>query len=281
MDHGTSLPPPQVIEAVVRAALTEDVGSGDVTAVLIPAAGRAQARVITRESAVLCGAAWFDEVFRQLDARVHVEWLAHDGDDVRPDQALCRLHGPARALLTGERTALNFLQTLSGTATVTRRFVRLLAGGKTQLLDTRKTVPGLRAAQKYAVRCGGGRNHRMGLYDGVLIKENHIKAAGAISAAVRAARQRHPQLPVEVEVESLTALNEAVESGADIALLDNFTVAMMREAVKLAAGRIKLEASGGMDEGKLLEVAQTGVDYISVGSLTKHIQAIDLSMRFL
>ncbi|HTT07619.1 MAG TPA: carboxylating nicotinate-nucleotide diphosphorylase [Gammaproteobacteria bacterium] len=281
MDHAPPLPPDQVIEAAVRAALTEDVGSGDVTAILIPAATQAQAQVITREPAVLCGGAWFDEVFRQLDTRVRVEWQAHDGDDVRADQVLCRLHGPARALLTGERTALNFLQTLCGTATVTRRYARLLTDSKTQLLDTRKTVPGLRAAQKYAVRCGGGRNHRLGLYDGVLIKENHIKAAGSIAAAVQAARQRHPRLPIEVEVESLAELTEAVQSGADIALLDNFSVPMMREAVKLAAGRLKLEASGGLDERKLPEVAQTGVDYISAGSLTKHVHAIDLSMRFL
>ncbi len=265
----------------MRAALTEDVGGGDVTAVFIPAAAQAQAQVITREPAVLCGAAWFDEVFRQLEARVRVEWLAQDGDEVQSDQVLCRLQGPARAVLTGERTALNFLQTLSGTATVTRRYARLLEGTKTQLLDTRKTVPGLRAAQKYAVSCGGGRNHRMGLYDGVLIKENHLQAVGSISAAVQAARQRHPQLPIEVEVESLDQLTEAVQSGADIALLDNFTVAMMKEAVQLAAGRVKLEASGGLDEQQLRAVAETGVDYISVGSLTKHVRAIDLSMRFL
>ena len=271
----------KTVDELVAAALREDVGDGDVTAALVPEDARSEARVITREAAVLCGRPWFDAVFRQLDPTIRIDWLAQEGQDVKPDQELCRLHGPTRALLTGERTALNFLQTLSGTATVARQYVRMLDGTRTKLLDTRKTVPGLREAQKYAVRCGGGQNHRFGLYDGILLKENHIMAAGSVGAAVASAKARYPNLSVETEVESLDELREAIEAGADIALLDNFALAAMREAVRISAGRIRLEASGGLDRDKLRAVAETGVDFISVGSLTKHLHAIDLSMRFI
>ena len=268
------------VDELVAAALREDVGGGDVTAALIPETSQSNARVITREAAVLCGRPWFDAVFRQIDPAIRIEWTAAEGWDVEPNQELCRLSGPTRALLTGERAALNFLQTLSGTATVVRQYVLLLDGTRTRLLDTRKTIPGLREAQKYAVRCGGGQNHRMGLYDGILLKENHVMAAGSVGAAVRDAKTRYPQLPVETEVESLAELREAIDAGADIALLDNFDLAAMRDAVKLGAGRIRLEASGGLDRDGLRAVAETGVDYISVGALTKHLRAIDLSMRF-
>lgn len=268
------------VDELVAAALREDVGDGDVTAALIAETSQSNARVITREAAVLCGRPWFDAVFRQIDPAVWVVWTATEGQGVEPNQELCRLSGPTRALLTGERTALNFLQTLSGTATVVREYVRLLNGTTTKLLDTRKTLPGLREAQKYAVRCGGGQNHRMGLYDGILLKENHIMAAGSVGAAVKWAKTRYPHLPVETEVESRAELREAIDAGADIALLDNFDLAAMRDAVKLSAGRIRLEASGGLDRDSLRAVAETGVDYISVGALTKHLRAIDLSMRF-
>jgi nicotinate-nucleotide pyrophosphorylase (carboxylating) len=270
----------KTVDELVASALREDVGDGDVTAALVPEDARSEARVITREAAVLCGRPWFDAVFRQLDPTIRIDWLVQEGQDVEPGQELCRLHGPTRALLTGERTALNFLQSLSGTATVARQYVRMLDGTRTKLLDTRKTVPGLREAQKYAVRCGGGQNHRFGLYDGILLKENHIMAAGSVGAAVAGARARYPNLPVETEVESLDELREAIDAGADIALLDNFAPAAMREAVRISAGRIRLEASGGLDRDKLRAVAETGVDFISVGSLTKHLRAIDLSMRF-
>lgn len=268
------------VDELVATALREDVGDGDVTAALIPETSQSNARVITREAAVLCGRPWFDAVFRQVDPTIRIAWTAAEGQDVDPNQELCRLSGPTRALLTGERTALNFLQTLSGTATVVRQYVRLLDSTATKLLDTRKTLPGLREAQKYAVRCGGGQNHRMGLYDGILLKENHIMAAGSLGGAVRNAKTQYPHLPVETEVESLAELREAIDAGADIALLDNFDLAAMRDAVKLSAGRIRLEASGGLDRDGLRAVAETGVDYISVGALTKHLRAIDLSMRF-
>jgi len=264
----------------VRAALAEDIGPGDLTANLIPVDAVASARVVCRQTAVLCGQAWFEAVFRQLDPRVEIAWQAHDGDDIAPDRVLCQLNGPARALLTGERCALNFLQTLSGTATVTRRFVNALGDVHTRLLDTRKTLPGLRLAQKYAVRCGGGHNHRKGLYDAILIKENHIAAAGSISAAMTAARRLAPAgTPMEVEVETLDQLREALAVGAAQILLDNFSLAALREAVMITARRATLEASGGVGIDGLKAIATTGVDFISVGALTKHVQAVDLSMR--
>lgn len=268
------------LDQLVQAALHEDVGSGDVTASLIPEHKMAVARVISREDAVLCGTAWFDRVFSLLDPRVTVKWSRTDGETLGANGLLCEMSGPARALVTGERTALNLLQTLSGTATVTRHFVAQLAGTKTMLLDTRKTIPGLRKAQKYAVRCGHGYNHRIGLYDGILIKENHIAAAGSITAAIAAIR-RVSQLPIETEVEAVTQIPEAIAAGANMLLLDNFDLASMREAVGLAAGRVKLEASGGFGLDGLREVAETGVDFISVGALTKHLRAVDLSMRFM
>ncbi len=264
----------------VRRALMEDVGSGDLTASLIPENARSQATVISREAAVLCGVAWFDEVFRALDPDVDIRWYVQDGGSVRPDQPLCDLEGKARALLSGERTALNFLQILSGTATTARRYADAVAGTQAQVLDTRKTLPGLRLAQKYAVACGGCRNHRKGLYDAILIKENHILAAGSIGRAVAAARRQHPGVTVEVEVESLEELQQGLEAEADILLLDNFDTDRMAEAVALTAGRAKLEASGGITLGTIRKIAETGVDFISVGALTKDVHAVDLSMRF-
>ena len=263
----------------VRHALAEDLGAGDVTAALLSAEGSSAATVITREDAVLCGTAWFDAVFAQLDATVRISWLEQDGDAIQAGQELCRLCGPTRALLSGERSALNFLQTLSATATATHRYVAAIAGTGAQILDTRKTIPGLRAAQKYAVRCGGGRNHRMGLYDAILIKENHIVAAGSIERAISSARQLSPDLSIEVEVENLEQLQQALAAHADSILLDNFALDDLPAAVTLSAGRAKLEASGGITLDNVRDIASTGVDFISVGSLTKHIQAIDLSMR--
>ncbi|MGH8564075.1 MAG: carboxylating nicotinate-nucleotide diphosphorylase [Gammaproteobacteria bacterium] len=270
----------ETIDDVVRRALHEDVGGGDLTAALVPESLCSVAHVVSREPAVLCGKPWFDHVFQTLDPGVRIEWRARDGDEIEAGQALCRLSGSARALLSGERTALNFLQTLSGTATTTRRHARALEGTGTKLLDTRKTLPGLRAAQKYAVRCGGGHNHRLGLYDGILIKENHIRAAGSIGAAVATARSLYRETPMEVEVETLAELEQAIAAGADIALLDNFSLGDLRESVAQNAGRLRLEASGGYDLATLREAALTGVDYISVGALTKHVRAIDLSLRF-
>jgi nicotinate-nucleotide pyrophosphorylase (carboxylating) len=275
--------PPDVEEQVAR-ALAEDVGSGDLTAALVPKDRSGRATVITREQAVICGQPWFDAVFRQIDSSVRIEWAVGEGAPVAPDQLLCRVTGPARSLLTGERTALNFLQTLSGTATTTRRYVELLAGLPCRVLDTRKTIPGLRQAQKYAVRCAGGRNHRMGLYDGILVKENHIMAAGSIAAAVAAARAAGAQVPVEVEVETLEELKQALDAGADMALLDEFSLDDLRAAVAMnrshPRGPMKLEASGNITFETLRPIAETGVDFISVGSLTKHVRAVDLSMRF-
>jgi nicotinate-nucleotide pyrophosphorylase (carboxylating) len=271
---------PDDICECVRRALAEDLGRGDLTAALIDARVDARARAISREPAVLCGSAWFEEVFRQLDASIRVSWQAHDGDLIHADQVLCRLTGPARALLSGERTALNFLQTLSGTATAARRYVEAVAGTRAQILDTRKTLPGLRRAQKYAVRVGGARNHRLGLFDGILIKENHIAAAGSITAAIAAARRQSAKVPVEIEVENLEQVREALAAGADMLLLDNFDLDGLRAAVRETAGRAKLEASGGVDLARVRSVAETGVDYISVGALTKHLHAVDLSMRF-
>lgn len=267
------------IERQVADALAEDVGSGDITAQLIPSGRRAEAQVITREPAVVCGTAWVNEVFRQLDERVQVRWLVADGEFVRADQALFRLEGPARALLTGERTALNFVQTLSAVATQCRYFADLVADTQVKLLDTRKTIPGLRRAQKYAVTCGGCYNHRIGLYDAFLIKENHIAACGSIAAAVSAARAIAPNKPIEVEVENLDELRQALAAEVDVIMLDELSLTDMRLAVELTAGRAKLEASGGVSETSLRQIAQTGVDYISIGALTKHIRAIDLSMR--
>jgi len=267
------------IEANVRNALREDIGSGDITAQLIPAERLAQARVITREAAVVCGTAWVDAVFRQLDPRVAVHWLVADGDRVAADQPLFLLEGPARALLSGERSALNFLQTLSAVATRCRHFADLVQGTQVKLLDTRKTLPGLRLAQKYAVTQGGCHNHRIGLYDAFLIKENHIAACGGIAQAISAAHGIAPGKPVEVEVESLDELRQALDAGADIVMLDELSLEDMRTAVALTAGRAKLEASGGINEGTLRTIAETGVDYISIGSLTKDVKAIDLSMR--
>lgn len=264
----------------VANALAEDVGSGDLTAALIPAAAWSKATVICRENAVICGIGWFDETFAQIDDRVTVNWTVADGDAVEPEQRLCTLTGPARSLLTGERTALNFLQTLSATATVTRRYADLVAGTRARVLDTRKTVPGLRQAQKYAVSCGGGKNHRMGLYDAILIKENHIMAAGSIAQAVSSARTIAPKVPVEVEVEDLAEFEQALTAGADIIMLDNFSLPHMRQAVTLNRTGAKLEASGNVELDTLRDIAQTGVDYISSGALTKHVRAIDLSMRF-
>ena len=265
----------------VRQALTEDVGNGDITASLIPAASTARARVITREPMVLAGQPWVDALFATLDPRVQLYWQAGEGTWLEAGATLLELEGPARSLLTGERAALNFLQTLSGTATGVARHVALLAGTQARLLDTRKTLPGLRLAQKYAVGVGGGQNHRLGLYDAFLIKENHIMAAGSIGAAIAQAQASAPGKPVEVEVENLEELQAAITAGADIIMLDNFDTAAMKEAVAINAGRAKLEASGGISRDNLRDIAETGVDYISMGALTKDLQSIDLSMRFL
>jgi len=266
------------LEASVRRALAEDLGTGDRTAALVSPGQTVRAHVIGREPAVLCGTDWFDEVFRQLDPRVRVAWEARDGDAIRSEQVLCRLEGPARALLSGERCALNFLQFLSGTATRTRAYVLAVRGTRAQILDTRKTIPGLRLAQKYAVRCGGGGNHRLGLYDAILIKENHIAAAGSVGGVLAAAAGA--DVPVEIEVESLAQLREALEAGATRILLDNFDLAALRAAVAETRGRAQLEVSGGVTLEGIREIAETGVDFISVGDLTKSVRAVDLSLRF-
>jgi nicotinate-nucleotide pyrophosphorylase (carboxylating) len=274
--------PPDLAAQVAR-SLAEDIGSGDVTAALVAPNTRAHATLVTREAAVLCGSPWADETFRQLDPAVKVGWRVREGDAVAAGAILCDISGPARAILTGERTAINFLQTLSGTATQTRRYVDAVAGTGCQIIDTRKTLPGLRLAQKYAVRCAGGRNHRIGLYDMVLIKENHIVAAGGIAAALAQARAEAPRIPVEIEVETLTEFRDALANRPDVILLDEFSEDAMREAVALnrAAGAVaKLEASGGVDLDNVRRIAATGVDFISVGSLTKHVHATDLSLRF-
>lgn len=273
-------PDEELVRANVVGALAEDLGEGDPTSALIGESIQARATVIAREPAVLCGTAWFEMTFRAFDPAVTVEWTANDGSAVEAGQVLCTVRGTARALLSGERTALNFLQTLSGTATLARTYRERVAGLPVVLLDTRKTVPGLRAAQKYAVRCGGCSNHRMGLYDAILIKENHLEACGSISSAIKLAREMFPEMPVEIEVERIDQAAEALEAGADIILLDNFTVPAMREAVALCQGRSKLEASGGITLDNVREVAETGVDRIAIGSLTKDVRAIDLSMRF-
>jgi len=272
--------PPPTIHADVERALVEDIGTGDVTAALIDPAARANARIVCREEAVLAGSPWADECFRQLDPHVHIRWHRADGDRISADTVLCELEGNARALVAGERNALNFLQTLSGTATVTRTYVDAVAGTRAKILDTRKTVPGLRLAQKYAVRCGGGHNHRLGLYDAILIKENHVTAAGGVANAIRAARAARPGVFLDCEVESLDELRDAIEAGADRVLLDEFSDAMLRDAVTLAAGRVPLEVSGSVNLDRVRAIAETGVDCISIGALTKHVRAVDLSMRF-
>ncbi len=279
----TDFAPPDIddLRAQVRQALAEDVGAGDVTAALIGAAAPARARVVTREDAVICGRPWFDEVFRQLSGDLHIAWHASDGAHVRAREVLCELRGPARALLTGERTALNFLQLLSGTATAARRYVDAVAGTGAVILDTRKTLPGLRRAQKYAVRCGGAENHRLGLYDAVLIKENHIAASGGVAAAVEAAKRAAPRgMPIEIEVENLEQLREALAAGAERLLLDNFELDALRAAARETNRRARLEASGGITLANVRAIAETGVDYISIGEITKNVRAVDLSMRF-
>ncbi len=278
-----SVPVPADLPRQVANALAEDIGSGDLTAALIPADRAGRASVITRESAVICGVPYVEAAFAQVDARARIEWRIAEGDSVVAGQLLFEVNGPARSLLTAERTALNFLQLLSGTATAAHSYAVLLEGTNCRLLDTRKTIPGLRTAQKYAVRVGGGHNHRMGLFDGILIKENHIMAAGSIAGAVDAARRGGAGVPVEVEVENLAELRQAVDAGADIAMLDEFSLPSLREAVALNAGSLrplKLEASGGITAATIREIADTGVDFISVGSITKHVRAVDLSMRF-
>ena len=265
----------------VRAALAEDLGTGDLSASLIPGNRNATANVITRSPGVFCGQFWVQETMQQVDKRIQIDWHVSDGEVIAADQHLFTLTGAAASLLTAERTALNFVQLLSGTATRTAHFVALLQGQNTQLLDTRKTIPGLRLAQKYAVKCGGASNHRIGLFDAYLLKENHIAAAGSITAAVAAARANQPDKTIEVEVENLAELDEAIAAGADIAMVDNFTLADTHTAVARSAGRIKLEASGGINDQTLAEIAATGVDYISSGDLTKTIIPMDLSMRFI
>ena len=267
------------IAADVERALTEDLGQGDATAALLPADARAQARLTCRDAAVIAGSAWFDACFRRLDPSVQIDWLVRDGDQAAPGALICSLAGHARSLVTAERSALNFLQLLSATATTTARHVAAVAGTAVRVLDTRKTVPGLRVAQKYAVRCGGGHNQRMGLYDAILVKENHIIAAGSIAAAVSAARRLHPDLPLEVEVENLDELEQALQASVDRIMLDNFELEQMREAVARTAGRVPLEISGNVDLQTIGDYARTGVDFISVGALTKHVHAIDFSLR--
>ncbi|MFM8467577.1 MAG: carboxylating nicotinate-nucleotide diphosphorylase [Oxalobacteraceae bacterium] len=266
-------------EANIRAALEEDIGSGDWTAQLVPATTMVTANVIAREPAVLCGAPWFEGVMSQVDPRLHIDWRVAEGDHLPAQAEVCRIHGPARSLMTAERAALNFLQLLSAVATATRDVVRLIDGTRAAILDTRKTLPGIRLAQKYAVRVGGGKNQRLALYDGILIKENHIAAAGSIAAAMAAARALNAGVSIQIEVENLDELRQALEANAESILLDNFTTAQMREAVHMTAGRAILEASGGVNRDTVRAIAETGVDRISIGSLTKDIRAIDYSMR--
>jgi nicotinate-nucleotide pyrophosphorylase (carboxylating) len=269
------------VEQQVAAALREDIGSGDLTAQLVNADHPARATVVSREAAIVCGSPWFASAFSQLDPEITVDWRVQEGQSIAPEQVLCEIRGRARPLLTAERTALNFLQTLSGTATTTRQFVDAVRGTQAAIVDTRKTVPGLRLAQKYAVRIGGGQNHRIGLFDGVLIKENHIMAAGGIGLAMRFARDTSPPgVPIQIEVENLAQLQQALAAGAKMVLLDNFDLTRMREAVREAGGRAKLEASGGVSLATVRAIAETGVDRISIGALTKDVHAVDLSMRF-
>lgn len=268
------------IQRNVSIALQEDVGSGDITASLIPEKNTSSAQIFSREPAIVCGIDWVNEVYKQIDPKVEIDWLVNDGMNILANQKLCSLKGSARSLLTGERTALNFLQLLSGTATTTRMWVEVLSGTKTKLLDTRKTIPGLRVAQKYAVTCGGGKNHRMGLFDAFLIKENHIAASGSIAKAVELARKMHTDKMLEVEVENIEQLKEALQLNVDVIMLDNFNPSMMMEAVALTDKKVKLEVSGNLSLSNIQEIALLGVDFISVGAITKHVQAIDLSMRF-
>jgi nicotinate-nucleotide pyrophosphorylase (carboxylating) len=268
----------QITDDVER-AFAEDLGSGDATAELLPADAHAEAQLTCREAAVIAGTAWFDACFRHLDPTVRIDWQASDGQRVTPGAVICNLSGHARALVSAERSALNFLQLLSGTATTTADYVAAVAGTAARVLDTRKTVPGLRLAQKYAVRCGGGHNHRIGLYDAILVKENHIIAAGSIAAAAQAARRLHPKLLLEVEVENLDELTQALDAGVDRIMLDNFSLPLMIEAVRYTAGRVPLEVSGNVSLDTIGEFARTGVDFISVGALTKHVRAVDLSLR--
>jgi nicotinate-nucleotide pyrophosphorylase (carboxylating) len=275
MNHTTGLVDPEDIARFIR----EDLGQGDLTALIVPDSARAEATVITREAMVLCGGPWFEAVFARLDPSIRIDWQEDEGVDLPAGALLCTLEGPARALLTGERTALNLLQTLSGTATLARRYLRAAAGSGLTVLDTRKTLPGLRQAQKYAVRCGGCANHRLGLFDGILIKENHILAAGSIALAVSKARELDAHVPIEVEVENLDELEQALEAGVIRIMLDNFTLDRMREAVAINAGRAKLEVSGNVSLENIPAIAATGVDYVSIGALTKNVRAVDLSMR--
>ncbi|MGO4411884.1 MULTISPECIES: carboxylating nicotinate-nucleotide diphosphorylase [Cupriavidus] len=275
--YGPALP--AALAANVQAAIAEDVGTGDLTGLLIPADKPVQARVIVRESAVLCGQPWFEACMAAVDARLQVRWLKEEGARMAPDDVVCEIAGPARALLTAERPSLNFLQLLSGVATATRRYADLIAGTRARVLDTRKTLPGLRLAQKYAVRIGGGENQRLALYDGILIKENHIAAAGSITAAMQAALALGTDASVQIEVESIAELEEALAAGAKSVLIDNFTVPMMREAVEINRGRALLEVSGGVNAESIREFAETGVDRISVGALTKDVRATDYSLR--
>lgn len=270
----------EIMQEIIKLALNEDIGSGDITAKLIPESAQISATVISREPAVICGQSYFNAVFAELDTDIRIDWLVKECSEVKADTYLCTLTGNARHILTGERTALNFLQTLSATATQVKPFVDAIHGTQAKILDTRKTIPGLRVAQKYAISCGGGQNHRMGLYDGILIKENHILAAGGIQAAVTQAKTNNPEIPVEVEVENVAELQQALAAGADIIMLDNMSTTQMREAVQITQGRAKLEASGNVDINNVRDIAETGVDFISIGGLTKHIHAVDLSMRF-
>lgn len=276
-------PPANVVDADVARALAEDLGSGDVTAALLPDVADS-AYLLCKEDAVVCGRPWFDACHRALDPRVRIAWRVDEGDRVRKGTVLATLQGRARTLVSAERASLNFLQTLSGTATTTAQYVEAVRGTRALILDTRKTIPGLRLAQKYAVRVGGGVNHRIGLYDAVMLKENHVRAAGSLTAAIRAARDLHPSLPLIVEVESLVQLEEALREGCDRILIDDFDAPMRREAVRIAAGpafdkRIPLEVSGGVDMTTLRQIAEDGVDCISIGGLTKHVRAIDLSLK--
>ena len=272
-------PSSDLIQADVERSFDEDIGAGDATADLLPAQATASATLTCRDDAVMAGIDWFNACFRRLDPHAQIEWNVHDGDHVAGGSVICRIRGNARAVVAAERSALNFLQLLSGTATATAAYVAAVAGTGVRVLDTRKTIPGLRLAQKYAVRCGGGHNHRVGLYDAILVKENHIIAAGGIKAAAGAARRLHPTLLLEIEVENLDELQQALDAGADRIMLDNFTLPLMREAVGIAKGRAELEISGNVDLSTIGEYASTGVDYISVGALTKHVRAVDLSLR--
>jgi nicotinate-nucleotide pyrophosphorylase (carboxylating) len=272
-------PSPTQIGNDIERAFVEDIGTGDATADLLDADAHGHAELTCRDDAVLAGSAWFDACFRRLDPSVRIEWLLRDGQRTSAGAVICRLSGGARSLVTAERSALNFLQLLSGTATITSSYVEAIAGTAARILDTRKTLPGLRLAQKYAVRCGGGHNQRIGLYDAILIKENHIIAAGGLAAAVQSARQKHPDLPLEVEVETLAELALALDADVDRIMLDNFDLPQMSEAVRIGAGRVPLEASGNVDLQTIGAIARTGVDFISVGALTKHVHAVDFSLR--